>query len=66
LHGGAQRHLCCAPSLFAGCGTVVIKAGDTFEQIAKAKGLDTAAVVAANPGVKPEALQIGQTVNLPC
>jgi LysM repeat protein len=48
-----------------GC-THTIKAGDTFWQIAQDKGVDVSAIQAANPGVKAEALKVGQKINIPC
>lgn len=42
-----------------------IKKGDTLAEIAKAHGITLAALQAANPGVKPESLQIGQVINIP-
>lgn len=50
----------------AGCGTYTIKAGDTFWDLAQARGFSVDAILAANPGVVPERLQVGQVVNLPC
>lgn len=43
-----------------------MKDGDTFWQLSINRGLSLEAVLAANPGVVPEHLQIGQRVNLPC
>ena len=45
--------------------TYTIKAGDTFEGIAKANGTTTAAIIAANPTVDPRRLKINSTINLP-
>ena len=42
-----------------------IKSGDTFWSIAQAHGTTVAAIEAANPGVNPGALQVGQKINLP-
>ena len=42
-----------------------IKSGDTFWSIAQANGTSVAAIEAANPGVNPSALQVGQVINLP-
>jgi LysM repeat protein len=50
-------------------GTLVsqytIQSGDSFSAIADRLGLDLDALLAANPGVIPEDLQVGQVVNLP-
>lgn len=50
----------------AGSGTYTIKAGETFRDVAQAKGFTVDAILAANPGVVPEKLQVGQVVKLPC
>ncbi len=42
-----------------------IKAGDTFYKIAKAQNISLDALVAANPGVNPDKLSIGQIVCIP-
>ena len=42
-----------------------IVSGDTFFSIAQAHGTTVAAIEAANPGVNPSGLQIGQVINLP-
>ena len=42
-----------------------IKSGDTFWSIAQAHGTSVGAIEAANPGVNPSALQVGQVINLP-
>jgi LysM repeat protein len=44
--------------------THTVKPGDTFYGIAKKHGISTEALMAANPGVKPAALQVGRTLNL--
>lgn len=49
-----------------GCGSYTIKAGDTFWDLAQARGMSVEAIRAVNPGVMPEKLQVGQTINLPC
>lgn len=49
-----------------GCGAHTIQPGDTFWGISQAKGFPVNAILAANPGVVPETLQIGQRINLPC
>jgi murein DD-endopeptidase MepM/ murein hydrolase activator NlpD len=50
----------------AGCGSCTIQAGDTFFDLAQARGLSVEAIKAANPEVVPERLRVGQVVNLPC
>ena len=46
-------------------GEYTIKQGDTFDAIAKSHGTSVADIQAANPGVNPTTLQIGQTIHLP-
>ena len=46
-------------------GTYTIKAGDTFFAIAKRLGISVEALQAANPGVNPTKLQVGQIIKLP-
>lgn len=41
-----------------------IKSGDTFWSIAQAHGISVAAIEAANPGVNPSALKVGQVIHL--
>jgi len=43
----------------------VVKSGDTYSSIAKNYGTTTKAIEAANPGVDPRRLQIGQKLVLP-
>lgn len=43
----------------------VVKSGDTFASIATAHGTSATAIQAANPGVNPRRLQIGQKLVLP-
>jgi hypothetical protein len=42
-----------------------VKAGDTFWDIARQHRVAVSSLVAANPGVKPERLQINYSLNLP-
>ncbi|KAL8837554.1 MAG: hypothetical protein Q9176_005610 [Flavoplaca citrina] len=42
-----------------------IQSGDTFWAIAQKLGISVDALQAANPGINPSLLQIGQTINLP-
>jgi LysM repeat protein len=51
----------CPPNTFA----YTIVAGDTFYQLARRYGTTTEAIMAANPGVDPRRLQIGQRVCIP-
>lgn len=44
--------------------TYTIRAGDTFSSIAAKLGITVAAIEAANPGVNPNNLQIGQVIQL--
>jgi peptidoglycan endopeptidase LytF len=43
----------------------VIQAGDTFFQLSQRFNVSVDAIIAANPGVNPNILQIGQTVCIP-
>jgi len=45
--------------------THVVAAGETLAAIARKAGVSLAALQAANPGVTPKKLRVGQTVNLP-
>jgi LysM domain len=42
-----------------------IQSGDSFSAVAERLGLDLEAILSANPGVKPESLEVGQVINLP-
>ena len=46
-------------------GTYIIQSGDTYGRIAQRFGTTISAIEAANPGVDPRRLQIGQRINLP-
>ncbi len=46
-------------------GDYTIKSGDTPAKIARAHGVTVAAVLAANPGLEPTKLKVGQKINLP-
>jgi LysM repeat protein len=46
-------------------GTYAIQKGDTFGGLAKKNHTTTKAILAANPGVNPNRLKIGQKINLP-
>jgi LysM repeat protein len=45
--------------------THTVKAGDTVYSIARRYGVQSAALLAANPGVESRYLRIGQTLNIP-
>jgi LysM repeat protein len=51
----------CPPGTFA----YVIRSGDTFYGLAGRYNTTVNAILAANPGVNPNALQIGQTICIP-
>jgi LysM repeat protein len=46
-------------------GSYTIQSGDSFSAVADRLGLDLNALLAANPGVDPQNLQVGQVINLP-
>ncbi|MCK9267953.1 MAG: LysM peptidoglycan-binding domain-containing protein, partial [Alkaliphilus sp.] len=48
-----------------GTTAYIIRAGDTFYTIAKSHNVSLDALLAANPGVNPDNLQIGQTICIP-
>ncbi|MGB9791614.1 MAG: LysM peptidoglycan-binding domain-containing protein [Thermacetogeniaceae bacterium] len=54
-----------APGACPGGFTYVIKPGDTFFNLARRFGITVDALIAANPGVDPNNLQIGQTICIP-
>jgi LysM repeat protein len=62
LLGDSQTTYKIAGSLI---GSYTIQSGDTFSAVADRLGLDLNALLAANPGVKPEELEVGQAINLP-
>ena len=45
--------------------TYTIKTGDTLWGISQQYGIPLDKILAANPGIVPEKLQIGQRINLP-
>ncbi|UJR24232.1 hypothetical protein I4U23_027199 [Adineta vaga] len=49
----------------SGMSTHIIVAGDTFWRLSQVYGCTLAEILAANPGVVPEQLQIGQIVRIP-
>jgi LysM repeat protein len=58
---GAQMSMQCPAGTFA----YVIRSGDNFYSLAQRFNTSANAITAANPGVNPNALQIGQTVCIP-
>jgi LysM repeat protein len=42
-----------------------VRSGDTITQVARKYGLSVQSIIRANPGVKPERLQIGQELKIP-
>ena len=46
-------------------GDYTVKAGDYPAKIARAHGISTDALMAANPGIDPTKLKVGQKLNLP-
>ncbi len=45
--------------------THAVKAGETTYSIARRYGIQTSALLAANPGIEPRRLRIGQVLNIP-
>jgi LysM repeat protein len=54
-----------APGLCPGGTAYVIRPGDTFYAIASRFGVSLQALIAANPGVDPNRLVVGQTICIP-
>ena len=54
-----------APGPCPGGFTYTIRAGDTFFSIARRFGISVSALMAANPNVDPDRLQIGQEICVP-
>ncbi|HEX3044483.1 MAG TPA: LysM domain-containing protein [Bacillota bacterium] len=48
-----------------GATTYIIRAGDTLFSLAERFGTTVAAILAANPGLDPNALQVGRTICIP-
>ena len=48
----------------AGPTTVVVRAGDTLDGIARTTGTTVDAIIRLNPGVDPEALRVGQRIRV--
>lgn len=53
------------PTTSAKPRTHVVAAGETMASIARKSGVSLTALQAANPGVTPKKLRVGQTLNLP-
>ena len=49
----------------SGTTPYTVRAGDTFYKIAIERNISLDAILAANPGVNPDALQIGQVICIP-
>ena len=54
-----------AQSSFRTIGTYSVKAGDTPASIARKYGIKLDSLLAANPGLDPRRMQVGQTLNIP-
>jgi LysM repeat protein len=54
-----------APGTVSADGTYTVKGGDSLAKIARANGVSLADLEAANPGVDPKHLKIGQKISLP-
>jgi LysM repeat protein len=54
-----------APGTVSSDGTYTVKSGDSLAKIARANGVSLADLEAANPGVDPKRLKVGQKINLP-
>ena len=53
------------PSSLDADGAYVIKSGDNFGKIAPQFGVTVAEILAANPGVDPRKLKVGQKIIIP-
>jgi LysM repeat protein len=53
------------PGTVSSDGSYTIKSGDSLAKIARANGVSLADLEAANPGVDPKHLKVGQKINLP-
>ena len=54
-----------APPVMGSAQEHVIAKGDTFSDLAKKYGVSVKAIEAANPGVDPKKLKLGQKINIP-
>ncbi len=52
------------PAPTSGAATHKVVSGETFYSISKKHGIDTEAIIAANPGVKSSSLRVGQVLQL--
>jgi hypothetical protein len=64
-HFKNERPLSVVHACTAGSCSHTIKQGDTLWAIGQAKGITVEAILALNPGINPEALVVGSTINLP-
>jgi LysM repeat protein len=62
---GAAAEGGAAPGTVSADGTYTIKSGDILAKIARANGISIADLEAANPGIDPKHLKVGQKINLP-
>lgn len=62
---GAATAESATPGTVSADGTYTIKSGDSLAKVARANGVSLADIEAANPGVDPKHLKIGQKINLP-
>ncbi|HTB81510.1 MAG TPA: LysM domain-containing protein [Opitutaceae bacterium] len=53
------------PGTVSADGTYTIKSGDSLAKIARANGVSLADLEAANSGIDPKHLKVGQKINLP-
>ncbi|MBL9173703.1 MAG: LysM peptidoglycan-binding domain-containing protein [Verrucomicrobiales bacterium] len=53
------------PSATPRVRTYTVRSGDTASSIARRAGVTTKALLAANPGLNPTRMRVGQTVNIP-
>lgn len=54
-----------APSKPGPGGTYTVKSGDYPAKIARAHGVSVSSLMAANPGLEPTKMKVGQVINLP-
>lgn len=52
-------------SLSIGTQSYIIKSGDTLRLLAQRYGCTVQEILALNPGITPEHLQVGQTIQWP-
>jgi LysM repeat protein len=63
--GGGTGVVTAPPGSLDADGAYVIKTGDTFGKIAPQFGVSVSEIVAANPGVDPRRLKVGQKIIIP-